>query len=277
MANAVADLPACDCSQCNSEAVILANSIPGPGVVNLATGYVAISEHNSGSFEGQLRSDTKHAFGIDSEGLTFDATPVNVANDPATQAYMKQLNTSIDLTIEWDNMRREITEKASESRRRNMEFIGALSLVSAFLATHETMKRMKGDINFVDTEAVNNRIILRLFSRQDLKLAYNFFNWLSWSDIEIKNDKVVKETAMPIPSLELDEETTKTELYKLIQGSIDKSRISFLIDNPREVDRLARQVGFEGSGFTYVKLQLLAERILAKKSSTNNIKRGVDK
>lgn len=255
--NTIAHLHGCTCDVCNTEAVLASSVNQNELPINKASGYIASDNHPSGANGGFLKREAYHAFGIDEHSVIYDATPSNLGNDKMTKDYLELLHGSSISSSEdpWNQQNQELIRQADHDKtvadRLKLAGSGALAAATIFgiFGLYKVNKR------FGLTEKLGTlpeKVITKILDEQDFKNAYNFFTWLSWSNLK---GRVYQD--------EEDRFSSKEEALDKIKNTLNHDRLDLYLKNPRELERIAQSYGYSLTHGQAIKLRILAQYLRA--------------
>lgn len=193
LVNVISLLSGCSCEICNSESVLLSTIDGDDDPLSMAFGYLHGNFNPAAKGKSFLLGEAYHAYGIDAQGEIFDATPSQPADDQLTQRYFEARegtrgNSSDPQDSEWAALQQEIAQKSQTPE----DFIHNVKLLVIFLTSVAALSLVKPGINLAKAAASWDNLLLlgdkaaeKLFSKEDLELAYNFFSWMSWAKDEL--------------------------------------------------------------------------------------------
>jgi len=253
--NAIVDIHGCSCEICNSAAVLASSLQKKNPPINMAYGYIASDNNPAGASatKGQaLRSETRHAFGIGSNGEILDATPSNIASDELTKAYIDLLRNPPSQ----ENPQPPPPDPEVASR----ELVsGEMKLLAALLAagagvfgTYQTARFLKRPEIGEKIGSFSDSIATSMYSLGDLQKAYNFFEWLSWGKAESspRSDQKI-------------EFSDKKEALAKIRSNINYEKLAQYLERPKAFERIALKRKGMAAMKDKFKLRSLANYLLA--------------
>ncbi|MEK7518042.1 MAG: hypothetical protein AAB583_05865, partial [Patescibacteria group bacterium] len=184
--NTIIELEACMCEVCNTAAVLASSTQEKAEAVNMAYGYIGISNHPAGaSVNGFLRSEAAHAFGIDEKGEILDATPTgSTAADSLTQEYIKILrNPPGNADATWSQQQQEMINQANQKKNLTdkIKLLGGIAAAAAGgLGLYQGIRVLRRPETKERVRSLSDTAITTIYSTDDLQRAHNFFEWLSY-------------------------------------------------------------------------------------------------
>lgn len=261
--NAIEGLSGCSCEICNTEFVLLADSLGDQRDINIAYGFMGTDASPGGadvdtSLGSYLRSDTAHAFGIDEDGTIRDATASEIAADTLTQEYIRRLRSSeingLNLKHNWKVKELDLKKYADEQKAMNdmlklagLAIVGGIG-VAGIRSLYPLVRRgvsRKNLLTLADTTVANS------IPSESLEQAYNFFMWTSWAS----------QGGRSYSQIPLNVRTKKEALDK-IRSSISYDKLTVLLQDPKEFEKKAKGAGFNISSMDYSHLQMLATYLI---------------
>lgn len=211
--NAIAESDACLCSTCNTLLALISPKDEETNTLNnVAFGFLnGVGNPASSTDSSFLRSESRHAFVVNSWGWTIDGTAQKIADDTATQDYMRVLQGgTVNPDEAWENAKNAMAQSESESQSNANTALLALTVAAAGgLTFYGSRRGYAGIRNAIAAgmpgqmwdKVVGNKLkerkvkiherldlqTLSLFSDAELSAAYGFFTKLSWSGGKLKD------------------------------------------------------------------------------------------
>ncbi len=218
--NLILESSECNCNICNTLQVLLSTTDDDNANLNMASGYLhSVSNPESGD-GNYITSKDSHAFGINEKGEIFDATPPGF--DPRPTISDKEKDKL------WKEQMDKFIDKKHDtwfSKQQLLLGLGAIIFGGAGIyAGRKGYKFMRRTFTKENIENFGDNIFASFYSDQELQVAHNFFNSLSWS--KSGSVRITDETV----------EKTGIDLFNHIKGSINSSRLDDYLDDPKSYE-----------------------------------------
>lgn len=256
MVNTILDLSGATCDVANAGSVLLASADPDPNsYVNIATGYLAFIPDNpdAGRNNDFLLREAFHAYGIDEGGKIRDATPSRISNEKMTQDYVNSLSSAQQtkqdvVDKEWEQTKNAIAAQAQikEDLANRVKAVGALlTAVSGYFVTRQATNFLRRMVGKKDIGQIADEILLKVYSKNELAKAYDFFSWLSWG-----GDREMRKVSP-------EQTKEKADILETMKNNVRYDKLDSYLHAPRYFEKHARISIIDG-----MKFRLLARYVM---------------